>query len=148
MAGFLNFESPCDGAQRHSLFEKAHYKCVKVYRGKTASFSARSFCTYVSSLDSWGLLGQDSARIYYRTAKYRVGKILVGMPIPRRFSFLGDSGDRGSSYIPTFGTCLNILFATNIDLQVRIDISWLKPAVIQFWTHRLEKSFHKWNPRT
>ena len=47
----------------------------------------------------------------------------LGMPIPRRFSFLGDSGDRGSSYIPTFGTCLNILFATNIDLQVRIEIS-------------------------
>ena len=78
---------------------RLHYKCVKVYRGKTASFSARSFCTYVSSLDSWGLLGQDSARIYYRTAKYRVGKILVGMPIPRRFSFLGDSGNRGSSYL-------------------------------------------------
>ena len=94
LAGFLNFESPCDGAQRHSLFEKAHYKCVKVYRGKTASFSARSFCTYVSSLDSWGLLGQV-ARVFTTELPNieLVRYYLVGMPIPRRFSFLGDRGN-------------------------------------------------------
>ena len=67
-------------------------------------------------------VGTSSARIYYRTAKYRVGKILFSRDanspaifIPRGF------GER--HYIPTFGAYLNILFATKIDLQVRIDIS-------------------------
>ena len=71
-------------------------------------------------------VGTSSARIYYRTAKYRVGKILFSRDanspaifIPRGF---GESGIV-TTYIPTFAAYLNILFATNIDLQVRIDIS-------------------------
>ena len=63
-------------------------------------------------------VGTSRARIYNRTAKYRVGKILFSRDanspeifIPRGF---GESG----IVIPSFGA----LFATNIDMQVEIDI--------------------------